>query len=185
MGGCGDGKGKSALARYSGYLLLVLLYFGWFRIGLDPGPLAVLSVFAFSYTLFVAPVPCSAKNRNGTFCRENAYGLLRDCYRQQHKWQNAFALVNIRAWVKRGMGFLDCVKTNVAVLVCSPGRCRLSPPWCSCSSRSNRLASGVTAPASGSLTVPGGCPATRGRSTLRTGRRCSPGTPVRTGVQVW
>lgn len=110
------GKKKSALARSTGYLLLVLLYFGWFRIGLDPATLAVLSALAFSYTLLLAPVPCSARNRNGTFCRENAYGLLRGCWRTQHKWQNALALVNIRAWAKRGMGVLDAIKTNVAVL---------------------------------------------------------------------
>lgn len=71
--------------RYAGYLLVVALYLAWFKLGLNPGVIAVLSGLAVLYGLLAAPVPCCAINRDGTFCRENGKGLLLGCWRYQHK----------------------------------------------------------------------------------------------------
>ncbi len=39
------------------------------------------------YGLFGVPLWCRARNRDGTQCRNNAYGLLAGCSLRQHKWQ--------------------------------------------------------------------------------------------------
>jgi len=79
---------RKTLARYSGYLLLALLYLGWFHYGFDPVVLGILSTLLVFYGLFQAPVPCCAVGREG-LCRNNARGLLRGCWIRQHRWQNA------------------------------------------------------------------------------------------------
>jgi len=63
---------KRRLARYWGYILVVILFFGWFYMQLDPVLLGIMSVLVVFYTLFQAPVPCCAKTREYEFCRNNA-----------------------------------------------------------------------------------------------------------------
>ena len=109
-------KQKTPLRRYWGYLLLVPLYLGWFYYGLDPLAIAILSTLAVLYGLFQAPVPCSARNRDGTFCRENAKGLLRGCWRQQHKWQNAIMLFKRQSWAQLGSTVFRGIAGNAAAL---------------------------------------------------------------------
>jgi hypothetical protein len=109
-------KKKTALAKYWGYLLLVALYFGWFYYGFDPLALGVLSSLVVFYSLFLAPVPCSARNRDGTFCRNNADGLLRGCYRQQHKWQNAIMLFKRQSWAQLAHTIFRSIPGNAAAL---------------------------------------------------------------------
>jgi hypothetical protein len=75
------------LWRYWGYVLLAVIIMSWGWIRLGPIPIAIVTAAATGYFLFQAPVWCGAVNRNGTYCRENAAGLLRGCYRREHKWQ--------------------------------------------------------------------------------------------------
>jgi hypothetical protein len=109
-------KKKTPLAKYWGYLLLVALYMGWFYYGFDPVFLAVLSGLVVFYGLFQAPVPCSARNRDGTFCRENASGLLRGCWRVQHKWQNAIMLFRRQSWAQAANVIFRSISGNAAAL---------------------------------------------------------------------
>jgi len=108
---------KKVWKRYSGYVLLVALYLAWFRIeGVDPWVLAALSGLTVLYGLFLAPVPCCAVNRDGTLCRENAQGLLRGCWRQQHKWQNAKMLIQRQSWARLGSNIFRSISGNAAAL---------------------------------------------------------------------
>ena len=66
-------KTKKVLARYWGYLLIPVLFLGWFY-SLDPLALGVLSSLTVLYALFRAPVPCAAITRGNEFCRHNAKG---------------------------------------------------------------------------------------------------------------
>ena len=52
-----------------------------------PAVIVVLSLAVFVYAGFQAPAWCGAVNRDGTFCRENASGLLMGCHRRHHRWQ--------------------------------------------------------------------------------------------------
>jgi len=108
---------KKVWKRYSGYVLLVALYLAWFRIeGVDPWVLAALSGLTVLYGLFLAPVPCCAVNRDGTLCRANAQGLLRGCWRPQHKWQNAKMLIQRQSWARLGSNIFRSISGNAAAL---------------------------------------------------------------------
>lgn len=109
-------KEKTPLARYWGYLLVVVLYLGWFYYGFEPLVMGVLSSLVVFYSLFQAPVPCSARNRDGTFCRDNARGLLRGCWRTQHKWQNAIMLFRRQSWAQLAHVIFRSINGNAAVL---------------------------------------------------------------------
>jgi len=108
---------KTGWKRYSGYLLLVALYLVWFRIeGVNPWVLAAVSGLTVLYGLFLAPVPCYAVNRDNTLCRDNAQGLLRGCWRQQHKWQNAKLLVQRQSWARLAANIFRSIGGNAAAL---------------------------------------------------------------------
>lgn len=107
---------KKIAARYWGYLLLVVLYLGWFQWNFEPWILAALSGLVVLYGLFRAPVPCSARNRDNTFCRDNARGLLRGCWRTQHKWQNALMLARRQSWAQLGQTVFRSIAGNAAAL---------------------------------------------------------------------
>lgn len=96
---------KRRIARYWGYILLVVLYFAWFRINADPVILIIMSLALVVYFLFQAPAPCCALNRDGvSFCKNNARGLLRGCHLEAHKWENAKVLASRQSWARFGRG---------------------------------------------------------------------------------
>ena len=107
---------KKKLARYWGYLLLVVLVLGWFYRKFDPVVLGILSGLVVIYCLFQAPVPCCAKTREGEFCRNNASGLLRGCHFKQHKWQNMKMLVQQHAWAELARGTFRRIGGHAAAL---------------------------------------------------------------------
>jgi len=108
-------KTKKVLARYWGYLLIPVLFLGWFY-SLDPLALGVLSSLTVLYALFRAPVPCAAITRGNEFCRHNAKGLLRGCYLKQHKWQNLKMLVRRSSWGSLGRAIFRSLAGNAAAL---------------------------------------------------------------------
>ena len=67
-------KTKKVLARYWGYVLIPVLFLGWFYFEPNPLVLGVLSSLTVLYALFRAPVPCAAITRGNEFCRHNAKG---------------------------------------------------------------------------------------------------------------
>lgn len=86
------------LWRYWGYVLLILLVMSWGWIRLGPIALTVVTTAATGYFLFQAPAWCGAVNRGGTYCRENANGLLRGCHRRAHKWQKLHRTWSAHSW---------------------------------------------------------------------------------------
>lgn len=112
---------KRRLAKYWGYVLLVVLFFGWFYIQLDPVVLIIISGLVVIYTLFQAPVPCCAKTREYEFCRNNASGLLRGCHLEAHKWQNLRMLARQHAWARVARGIFRRVSGNAAALAAIAG----------------------------------------------------------------
>lgn len=121
----GDGamaSKKKGRQRYLGYVILgSSLYIAWFKIGFNPGLVAALSVLTVLFGLFLAPVPCGAHNRDGTLCRENAKGILRGCWRQQHKWQNAKMLIERQSWARFGNNVFRSIGGNAAALTVITG----------------------------------------------------------------
>lgn len=107
---------KKRLAKYWGYILVVILFLGWFYIQLDPVTLIILSGLILIYTLFQAPVPCCAETREYEFCRNNASGLLRGCHLEAHKWQNLKTLARQQAWARFARGIFRHVSGNAAAL---------------------------------------------------------------------
>jgi len=55
--------------------------------------IVVLSLAVFVYAGFQAPALCGAVNRDGTYCRENASGLLMGCHRRHHRLQKLKMIV--------------------------------------------------------------------------------------------
>lgn len=84
---------KSLLDNW-GYLLLALVFLGWFAFGArNPLVLAIGSFLVVIYSLFFAVVPCGAENkrkRDGgpDYCGNNGRGLLGGCRFRRHKWEN-------------------------------------------------------------------------------------------------
>jgi hypothetical protein len=107
---------KKRLAKYWGYILVVVLYVSWFQLHLDPVILAGMSSLVVIYCLFQAPVPCCALTRKSEYCRHNAVGLLRGCHLEAHKWQNLRLLVKQQAWAQVGKGVFHSVSGNAAAL---------------------------------------------------------------------
>ena len=58
---------KKRLAKYWGYILVVVLYVSWFQLRLDPVILAGMSSLVIIYCLFQAPVPCCALTRKSEY----------------------------------------------------------------------------------------------------------------------
>lgn len=81
-----------ALRAYWGYLAATILIVAWSQTW-APLLLGVLSLVVVGYVMFQAPGWCHAVNRDGTYCRNNAYGILLGCSRRQHRWQKAKMIV--------------------------------------------------------------------------------------------
>lgn len=75
--------------------------------------LAALSSYFF---VFRMPVWCGAVNRDGTSCRENAYGLLLGCHRRQHKWQKVKMRFARTKWAKMNRGLWTQPRESLATI---------------------------------------------------------------------
>jgi hypothetical protein len=89
---------RRALARYWGYLLIPVIVWAWTTRETSYGPIAIASALSTTYFMFQTKVPCCAINRNHTFCRNNARGLLGGCHLRDHKWQNIRMLAHRNTW---------------------------------------------------------------------------------------
>ncbi|WP_125514449.1 hypothetical protein [Streptomyces sp. WAC 01529] len=77
---------------YWGYIAAAALIVAWSS-GAATAVLVVLSLAVVSYAAFQLPVWCGAVNRNGTYCRRNASGILMGCGLRQHRWQKIKLMV--------------------------------------------------------------------------------------------
>jgi hypothetical protein len=91
--------GWKLLKRYWGWILVGLVFFGWFAGNFDPLPLIILSSGAILYFLFAAPTWCGAETRDKLSCRKNSKGLILGCDLRQHKWQRVNFLIKPRQWL--------------------------------------------------------------------------------------
>lgn len=64
------------LTRFWGYIALALALVGWIMHLFTAAVILALSLGALFYVLLQAPVTCGARNRDGTFCRNNSHGIL-------------------------------------------------------------------------------------------------------------
>ncbi|MDT9699187.1 hypothetical protein [Streptomyces sp. P17] len=80
------------LWTYWGYLAAAALVVAWTSRAAAV-VIAVLSLAVAAYASFQAPVWCGAVNRDGTYCRRNATGLLMGCGLRQHRWQKMKMIV--------------------------------------------------------------------------------------------
>lgn len=71
---------------YWGYIAAAALVVAWGS-GAGSAVIVVLSLLVVAYATFQLPVWCGAVNRNGTYCRRNASGILMGCGLRQHRWQ--------------------------------------------------------------------------------------------------
>ena len=85
--------------RYWGLVVLALLLLAWTR-DVGPGSLLLLSGLVTFWGAFQAPVICGVPNRvpKGTFCKNNARGLLMGCHFRDHKWQKLRGAFYSRHW---------------------------------------------------------------------------------------
>ncbi|MHA6802803.1 hypothetical protein [Salinifilum ghardaiensis] len=86
------------MGKYWGFIAVAVAAYGWFSGSLAPGALLILSLLAFFYCLFQAPVWCCAATREGGFCRRNASGILMGCSYRQHRWQKLKMFIRTSAW---------------------------------------------------------------------------------------
>ena len=89
---------KKLLRQMWGYILVIVVAYGWFGTTMGPGVLASLSGVIVLYTLFQAPMWCCAPTRQNEPCRNNAYGILVGCHLRQHKWQKLRMAVRASSW---------------------------------------------------------------------------------------
>lgn len=115
---------KSVVEKYWGYLLFLLIIWGWWSTSdwVTYGPvLALLSVLTAAYFIFRVPLTCGALNRNETRCRNNARGLMFGCNQvREHKRQNAIRRMGLtRKWreINKGLWITpkDCLASLVAI----------------------------------------------------------------------
>jgi hypothetical protein len=108
---------KKIIARYWGYILLLLLFLGWFVLHVGPVPIGVVSVLVVIYCLVQAPVPCCALNRDGVnFCRNNANGIFGGCHLKSHQWQNLKMLLRRQSWARLCAGLFRRVSGHAATV---------------------------------------------------------------------
>jgi hypothetical protein len=114
------------LTRYWGYLAIVIAVAGYFLHSLALAVVLALSLAAFGYFLFQAPMWCGAETRKGDWCRKNSHGLLRGCSLRQHKWQRlkqtftpagARAVVATSKSVSGALGTIGGVVAGVQALI--------------------------------------------------------------------
>ncbi|MFI9559812.1 hypothetical protein [Nonomuraea endophytica] len=111
-------KRKSNIAKYWGFVpfaALIAAVVGWIP---DTAPFMILGLAALSSYFFVfrMPVWCGAINRDGTSCRENAYGLLLGCHRRQHKWQKVKMRFARSKWAKMNRGLWTQPRESMATI---------------------------------------------------------------------
>jgi hypothetical protein len=110
------------LRRYWGFLALVAALAGWAGLVLGKvatsiaGLILVLSVAAFGYFLFQAPLWCGAITREGTLCRNNSSGLLIGCHLREHKWQKLRMAFIPKAWRELNRGLWATPREGVTTL---------------------------------------------------------------------
>lgn len=100
------------LKRTWGYILLPVLYWGWFLVNMPYTWLAVLSFGSLGFFMFQAKVPCCAETRKGLYCRNNATGILGGCQIIEHKWQNLRLLIRRSTWESSRAGFSEKSKAR-------------------------------------------------------------------------
>ncbi len=119
------------LTRYWGYIALALALVGWIMHLFTAAVILALSLGALFYVLLQAPVTCGARNRDGTFCRNNSHGILLGCNQvRQHKWQhvrmtfmpNEWRIINRTLWtgareVGNTLSGLAAVVTAIAAVI--------------------------------------------------------------------
>jgi hypothetical protein len=89
---------REKINLYWGYFLLPILAWGWYK-GFPPELLAALSALSSIFFLLRARMPCGALNRDGTYCRNNARGVLGGCNQVvAHKWYKAKMLRRRSTW---------------------------------------------------------------------------------------
>lgn len=86
------------MARYWGYIALVLAIAGWVTHALGYAVILIVSVLALIYFLAQAPLTCGAEIRGGEHCRNNSNGILLGCHIRQHKWQRVRDIFVSRKW---------------------------------------------------------------------------------------
>lgn len=104
------------IAQYWGYLLFVFVIFGWWNPEIGPLALTIMSIAALLYFLFQAPVWCGARNRQGTFCRNNSTGLVLGCHLREHKWQRMRMVLSRGTWLQVNRALWAGVREFVTTL---------------------------------------------------------------------
>ena len=108
---------KKFVWKYWGYRALLILLYGWFVAHFGPIPLIGLSMLVTVYMLLQAPVPCCARNRDGTFCRNNGRGIFGGCKQVgQHRWQNAKLLIQRQSWAQLARGLFRGIGGQAAAI---------------------------------------------------------------------
>ncbi len=107
---------RKLIGRTWGYVLLAVVLYGWFGANFGPGILATLSGVVVLYFLFQAPMWCCAVNRDGTYCRNNAGGLLLGCHLRHHKWQKIQLVVKQHSWAQVARQVLSHVGGQAATI---------------------------------------------------------------------
>jgi hypothetical protein len=119
-----------ALKRYWGYGLLFVTIAAVVNNWFGPPALMLMSGAVSLYFLFQVPNWCGAVNRNGTFCRDNASGLVIGCHRRQHKWQKIKLTFVSAYWRRFGAQLksepIEGMKTITALLGLAGGIITLS-----------------------------------------------------------
>jgi hypothetical protein len=104
-------------AWYWGYLLVGFLVAAWVAHDRRWWLILLLSVLVLGFGLFRAPAPCGAPNRKaGTFCRNNAYGLLMGCHVRAHRWEKLKMLVFPTRWRELAHRCLTSGRNRLAAL---------------------------------------------------------------------
>lgn len=89
---------REKIGLYWGYFLLPVLIWGWYK-GFPYEVLAALSALSSYFFLLRARCPCGAMNRDGTYCKHNARGILGGCNQVvAHKWAKAKMLCHRSTW---------------------------------------------------------------------------------------
>ena len=77
---------------------------------------ALVSATYVIFILLAAPVWCAAPNRDGTYCRNNATGLLVGCHLRYHRWQKMKTLVRPNGVRSLGQRLFRDVTSGAAVV---------------------------------------------------------------------
>jgi len=79
------GASKPGVIVLRGLVALGAIILAWYFLDLPPLLVLAASIATFFYFLWWSPTTCGAENRTeGTFCRNNATGLLGTCHLRAH-----------------------------------------------------------------------------------------------------